>query len=714
MSGRSVVVLAESDSYISWAENLMLRAPESWDVTRLLVGFPTNPTPTQLGELTRNHGGSHWSTVDFADVPGRLGRIHVDIVILACTGPLVAMLTKQLRRHHPSAKLVNAIPGVALPSTRRAVERRRGVDVFIAHSRRERREFGVAFGPSVTVALATLPEFCDRMRVPIEPLRVRQVLFAEQAIIPEAKEDRERLVELLAGLPVDEVVIKQRVRDGDPSTHTNGLPLAAIVRDRESAGVANTPRIRCVAGPLDVALSRCDGVLTVCSTAALTALSAGIPAGFVTDFGVGGALRNDVFAGSSMLVGLAGQRSELVLAPPDPAWMADNYFHGREHDDWVDIVEHSTGSVRSARRGAVEPVTEMKTRLKATRQVRARMRTGAGDPLATRGRGGALALIESPFQLLSLIEAIVAGVVEPPSQVIVPKPMQPDLVDLARAAGVEIGSWTVETSLAAVLRRAGHASHVVVGDVFSGRSQLVIARQPGVRTTLLDDGASSLHVAAALRDEVRLVRPRVALGSRRLALGLVARTSLRRTANEGRLGMFTAFVDRPQRLIGATVSENGFAWTRRVALPDQLQTRRRVVFGSAMSEDGLISTASYRHWLARSVVAGETSFVPHRRETEAMCGFVRDLGALVGPRGGLPAELTMRDAPDMTEFRTLPSTVALTLPLIRNRCVLVCDPVQAHWWTPAAPPPVRSLLASVARRAADRTEVPAPAWTCAS
>ena len=139
MSSRTVVVLAESDSFIAWADNLMLRAPASWGVTRLIVGFPTNPTARQLDELTERSGESNWNLIKFADVASRIMILKADVVILACSGPLVALLTKRLNQRLPSVLLVNAIPGIALPLTKRAIARRTGVHVFIAHSRRERR-----------------------------------------------------------------------------------------------------------------------------------------------------------------------------------------------------------------------------------------------------------------------------------------------------------------------------------------------------------------------------------------------------------------------------------------------------------------------------------------------------------------------------------------------------------------------------------------------
>jgi len=55
----------------------------------------------------------------------------------------------------------------------------------------------------------------------------------------------------------------------------------------------------------------------------------------IDDFGVGAELINTVFEGS----GLFGNCADLVAGrfkKADPAWLYDNYFHGRMGDDWVE------------------------------------------------------------------------------------------------------------------------------------------------------------------------------------------------------------------------------------------------------------------------------------------------------------------------------------------------------------------------------------------
>lgn len=90
------------------------------------------------------------------------------------------------------------------------------------------------------------------------------------------------------------------------------------------------------------------------------------------DFGVDPATINVVFEGS----GLFGSLDDLValrFRMPDAGWMASNYFHGRDRDDWTAEAERlaadaSLGerrSYRSRRRGIAGAVRRARSRHQA-------------------------------------------------------------------------------------------------------------------------------------------------------------------------------------------------------------------------------------------------------------------------------------------------------------------------------------------------------------
>lgn len=77
---------------------------------------------------------------------GALGRMirrdPPDVLLPACTGPTVRVLTG-LRAAQGRGRpvLVTGLPWISIPASARAVGLRRGCDLLVVHSRREREEF---------------------------------------------------------------------------------------------------------------------------------------------------------------------------------------------------------------------------------------------------------------------------------------------------------------------------------------------------------------------------------------------------------------------------------------------------------------------------------------------------------------------------------------------------------------------------------------------
>jgi hypothetical protein len=338
-----VLAIAESDSYLAWAAGMLSQLPENWDVDRMMLRYSTNPTPTQMNDLLGASGALQWPQRTLRNVVRSVRSREVDVVLLACTGPLVSVLSRVIRAASPRALLMNGIPGIAEPIPDRALRARTGIDVFITHSLSEQRLFSSGFrsiGSSTTVALATLP---DLVRIPttvgVEPFHVTgPVLFADQALVPHGRRARRDLVCRLAELPVEEVVVKERSRSGEPSTHRDVVPLRRIYDDVCRSDRSQVGRLRFVNGPLSSALTDVDGCLTVSSTAGLVALSHGLPTGFVADFGVSEALKNVVFEGSGLGVTLAQQTQSLRFGSPDKQWLEDHYFHDPDCGDLEPVL----------------------------------------------------------------------------------------------------------------------------------------------------------------------------------------------------------------------------------------------------------------------------------------------------------------------------------------------------------------------------------------
>ena len=85
------------------------------------------------------------------------------------------------------------------------------------------------------------------------------------------------------------------------------------------------------------ALDRSRGLVTVSSTAALEAMAINRPTLIISDFGVSAEMINLVFEGSGCLGTLDDVRSGR-LCQPDPHWMAANYFHLAEENNWLELL----------------------------------------------------------------------------------------------------------------------------------------------------------------------------------------------------------------------------------------------------------------------------------------------------------------------------------------------------------------------------------------
>lgn len=327
------------------------------------------------------------------------------------------------------------------------------------------------------------------------------------------------------------------------------------------------------------------------------------------------------------------------------------------------------------------------------------------DPAtADPATAGSVAWIESPFQLLSVIEGAAAGNLPTPVTVLVrgsagtARPLG-DLLDQHPVDGVTI---TPAPTLRRAVRMVRRAGTLVVGDVFSGQLQALLVAAAPRSVVIVDDGSSTLAAIEQIASNHRLVRPRVQQRRRRAALARLALVVLRRASARHRLSVSSGLpVHRLPGIAGVLVNRHDFSWTRCVDLPWSLPTSRRIILGSAMAADGLIDPDAYHSWLRREVdaatAAGEPAvFFAHRRESAEIRAFVRSLGATVATAAGLPIELVARHLGSGTRFVTLPSTTVLTLCAVAPHVEVACTPVDESWWAADAPASMRTLADSIA------------------
>ncbi len=338
---------------------------------------------------------------------------------------------------------------------------------------------------------------------------------------------------------------------------------------------------------------------------------------------------------------------------------------------------------------------------------------------------GALAFVESPVQLLNVLEWLhnhpdPAGcrpltlVVLPPHDAMTRGQLR-RMVELARDEGVAVrwqeargGLLKVLGTVLSLARALRRARTLVIGDPFSRYVQLLLALAPAGRAsrsrqhlTVVDDGTATMEFVAQLAKGERLVRwhRRGAGGARGLLFAPVSRRARRRLtppADGARpVEVFSSMPVEPPRNV--TVTANEFAWTRARFGPPRL-TRGADLVGTSLVETGVVDMDRYLEAVAALAREhGATRYFAHRRESGDKLARVTAATGLEVVRPDLPLELVARRGPVGHTVLSFPSTVVHTLPLALAGTavtVAVCD-VDPDWLTRTASPRAQGFLAGV-------------------
>lgn len=371
-----VVAIADSDSYLKWSAATLEAMPRAWRTEQWLIRNPIAPSQEQIRAATDRPV----RMITLAGVAAGLAAQPPDVLLLAATGPVVQTLAGlPLLRRRRRPVLVTGLPGISVPATRRALQFRSGCDLFVLHSHREVTEFATeaaAIGLPMEFGLATLP-FIKQVRRQVaraehrdDPAGSRsgpeKIVFAAQAKVPEDVEDRRRVLRSFAALPpARKVVIKLRALPGEQQTHRERLPYTELWDDLVRTEGHDPQAVDFAVGSMADVLQDADGFVTVSSTAALEAIGLGVPVLIIDDFGVSAEVINEVFIGSGCL-GSLDDLARSTLHPPQPEWLARNYFHDPADDDWLLRIDELVWR-RSAGDLPVPPVRLVDGRLRHAR-----------------------------------------------------------------------------------------------------------------------------------------------------------------------------------------------------------------------------------------------------------------------------------------------------------------------------------------------------------
>lgn len=315
----------------------------------------------------------------------------------------------------------------------------------------------------------------------------------------------------------------------------------------------------------------------------------------------------------------------------------------------------------------------------------------------------AMAWVETPLQLLSVVEAHHTGAFAQHTQVL-PRAGSPSLADtVTTLAETDLPDGL--TVLPAVPSLAPHHSGSgvwFIGDAFSGQVQRSLLGSRARHYVIVDDGLATLHLLRLLsrRTAVPLERARVRSTLPRRLLGLAAARKIRAAARTGRVTVFT-MLPLPDRLVdeatavGIRIITHDFPWLR--SLPGgTLPEENRVVLGTAMVCDGLIHAEPYLAWVTHQAEQAPLLYYPHRREDDRTLAVLRAHPRLRVADQGLPAELALRGLAARHEVVSLPSTAVTSLRVLleRNGTTVSAVPIPETWWTDQATPSLRAHLST--------------------
>lgn len=354
------LVLADTDSYVKWGATLVdqARDPEDapWESRVAVLDGHAAPSDRQVADALVDTDVDV-ATVERVRLDGLrrlLAAWRPDVLVLAVRAHAVPVVVEVLPRDASRPVVVTGVAGICVPVQWYDVNLRRGADVFVVHSHRERRdlaEIASRHGVAHEVALATLPFLRVASRRPVaagrhagpardvDTVDEGPVVFAPQSLVPADDAGREVV---LAGLAEaaragSEVHVKVRSRDGEVEAHRGAGDYPALMTRMRSDGRL-PDAVRVVEGPMGLHLRGASGFVTIGSSAALEAVAADVPTIVLTDLGVDDEHLNGVFVGSGLL-GSLRDVAERRFRTVDPAWANDNYFHDRAEDDWTARVE---------------------------------------------------------------------------------------------------------------------------------------------------------------------------------------------------------------------------------------------------------------------------------------------------------------------------------------------------------------------------------------
>ena len=325
-----LLLIGDSDSQLLACEALC-RFPDQLNVAVTINAIPREGTPEGILQRAQELG-TLWR-FEMGQLLTHPALPQFDAIGVYLTGSKISdfrqALHLQPKREWPL--LFCGFNGVVLEKFAEGISWRLGYDLISLSGPRDQDALdqiveGTPFEQQFTVLTGLKRN--DTSATPPRPLkqRPRQLVFAEQVVMPRSARDRAEMVRMLTDLarrsPNWEVLIKPRVAPGEATFHQITDHISTTVL--ESVGQLPS-NMRLDYRPLPELLSQARLMATVSSTAFFDALDFGCRPLALADFGLNPANGSHVFAGSGVWRSL-DEASDLdsldqELPQPDEDWL---------------------------------------------------------------------------------------------------------------------------------------------------------------------------------------------------------------------------------------------------------------------------------------------------------------------------------------------------------------------------------------------------------
>ncbi|MGC3955869.1 MAG: hypothetical protein QM804_16770 [Propionicimonas sp.] len=326
----------------------------------------------------------------------------------------------------------------------------------------------------------------------------------------------------------------------------------------------------------------------------------------------------------------------------------------------------------------------------------------------------ALALVESPVQLLHVIEWCHATGSADRTSIAVLAPGDSTsrrqlraMLDYAEEEGIATrwcdprrqGPAALVGTLAGLRSALRAADRLVVGDPFSGLIQLLLPAYRGDRLVVVDDGTATMEFTTRLAEGSPLLRWDAPPGlATRLRHPAARRAHRIFSPSPGR--PVTVFTVMPaSRVPGLLIHPNHYDWARgRFGRPSVVPGTD--IVGTSLVESGVVAVDAYLDQVAALAAGGSGRYYAHRREADDKLARIAERTGLQVVRPRVPLELELRRGPVAERVVGFPSSVGYTLPVVLagvgTRVELL--PVEPAWLAPGIGAGTRQFLASIAAK----------------